>query len=1178
MEMAKHSLVLLQQLNMQREFGFLCDCTVAIGDVYFKAHRAVLAAFSNYFKMIFIHQTSECIKIQPTDIQPDIFSYLLHIMYTGKGPKQMVDHNRLEEGIRFLHANFLSHATSDVDPLPPSDTMQSSNLYGIQISTAHKTPKESSEAKENPTGSSGNRSIPQSDHPQLQLSLAIGLEGVSPDQQVSHLSSQAAGMAQTAEELQKPVVSIKQEKCDPEPIIPLTHSSPSVELAGPHFPKVNVRGHLCQYCGECFDSRGGLREHLHTHVSGSLPFGVPASILESNDLGDVHPMNENDESAGSHRMGSEQPADHIGRGNLEPLKFSQLSLMSKDAEPVELNCNFSLSRKRKISCTVCGHRFLRKSQLLEHVYTHKDLSDQESSSSVSPLLPPAVEDEGEPPFKKAQYTFRQDTSSRAVSLLELESAFRGIFPHYDSPNLHCHYKCTTINCDNVQLENQRAVKFAHKWLSDRTVTYCKRTRIYWLVFEEGRGMYCFLCRKHDTYNKQNKQKVFNTTPAIRFKKSALQDHAESQQHMLAILAELAGRETTDHVLESEKEDVSILSNSFLTAYWLGKEEICFSKLFPLLRFLKDPCLRETNYFEAAESVENVYLSLGNVIQTEIVKTVQQAACYGLLLGKLSDFGSRDLLLTFIQYVEPSTAEVNIKFLFSKYIAKPLREPESDAIVKLIKTSIQKLGLPIQKMASIVTDGADVLTCKTTGVSAQLKEINPALIPFHCLFPKLGMTVIGDHVQNQCIADVEEWIAEIWKLFENSSLLVELYLDELLQVRGLHKICPKVKASVKLILKDKCKIRHSSLITSVMAVYNDYIALLNTFRAIQDASDTGNTFFNKISSIQFIGTIYILKDIYPILLALTKIFQKGKVNFTTMESSVYYAIHQLNEVVNNKKALIMLKEDLQPEGRLGLSNIFLGAEDEKYLSQLLEVYVSAVKNNLHKRFDSYLPLVSAFSIFNPLLVPALESSDFSEYGQPEIKLLADHFYREAKEREAKVLKLTEEWGKLKFELFEWKNCIPAAVLTGGAMTVTEWCLKHLFILKGGMGHSYPNLFYLAEVCLSIPVTSKWPEKALQAIANLKLKTEHKIRSDLLSSWIHIIQNGPDLQAPSCSHLIYKAIRAFIEQRKTQLQHHTRTKVVESSCISDLRSISAETYPDLKEETCLEAKEVIHALGL
>lgn len=60
MELANHGLVLLQQLNAQRGFGFLCDCTVAIGDVFFKAHKAVLAAFSNYFRMLFIHQDRYC--------------------------------------------------------------------------------------------------------------------------------------------------------------------------------------------------------------------------------------------------------------------------------------------------------------------------------------------------------------------------------------------------------------------------------------------------------------------------------------------------------------------------------------------------------------------------------------------------------------------------------------------------------------------------------------------------------------------------------------------------------------------------------------------------------------------------------------------------------------------------------------------------------------------------------------------------------------------------------------------------------------------------------------------------------------------------------------------------------------------------------------------------------------
>ncbi|XP_078516437.1 zinc finger and BTB domain-containing protein 25 isoform X2 [Lissotriton helveticus] len=378
MDTANHCIVLLQQLNMQREFGFLCDCTVAIGDVYFKAHRAVLAAFSNYFKMIFIHQTSECIKIQPTDIQPDIFSYLLHIMYTGKAPKQTVDHVRLEEGIRFLHAKILYHAATERNPILSTDAIHSSNLYGIQISTAQKTQKENIDVKEKPASVNGNRATSQSDHPQLQLSLAIGLEGVNSEQQSSHLPSQASATVQPAEDLPKTTVPIKQEKCEPE-CMSLSDPSASSEMESQCIPRPCLQTHLCNYCGEHFESRDGLQEHTYTHVSGSHQFGVPATILQSNNVGQVNTLIDNSENNEKHRVGNiqmkglEQHSELTTRSNLEPLQLNQLSLTSKETEPVELNCNFSFSRKRKHSCTVCGHKFLRKSQLLEHVYTHKEV-------------------------------------------------------------------------------------------------------------------------------------------------------------------------------------------------------------------------------------------------------------------------------------------------------------------------------------------------------------------------------------------------------------------------------------------------------------------------------------------------------------------------------------------------------------------------------------------------------------------------------------------------------------------------------------------------------------------------------------------------------------------------------------------------------------------------------------
>uniref|UniRef100_A0A8B9KQE1 Zinc finger and BTB domain containing 2b n=1 Tax=Astyanax mexicanus TaxID=7994 RepID=A0A8B9KQE1_ASTMX len=138
MELANHGLILLQQLNAQREFGFLCDCTVAIGDVFFKAHKAVLAAFSNYFRMLFIHQDSDCVRLKPADIQPDIFSYLLNLMYTGKLAPQLIDPARLEQGVKFLHAYPLIQEASLASQVafshPEPNIRLSTSLYGIQIS------------------------------------------------------------------------------------------------------------------------------------------------------------------------------------------------------------------------------------------------------------------------------------------------------------------------------------------------------------------------------------------------------------------------------------------------------------------------------------------------------------------------------------------------------------------------------------------------------------------------------------------------------------------------------------------------------------------------------------------------------------------------------------------------------------------------------------------------------------------------------------------------------------------------------------------------------------------------------------------------------------------------------------------------------------------------------------
>ncbi|KAM6954279.1 zinc finger and BTB domain-containing protein 25 isoform 1-T2 [Aplochiton taeniatus] len=385
MDVSSHSLFLLQQLNVQREFGFLCDCTVAIGNVYFKAHRAVLAAFSNYFKMIFIHQSSECIKIQPTDIQPDVFSYLLHIMYTGMGPKQPVDQVRLQEGIKFLHAYQLCRKPGEAATENTSDVVRMSNLYGIQISSQLANKEGPGATKGGGTGARGAPNVGRSSNcggrSHAQLSQAVGLEGVTSNRAgFRAVSSVASGDDSDIS------ARIKQERADeeedeneeveegqgPSSQSPAQGNSPCQGLLFKDSPLTL----LCPRCGEQCSSSDELREHLFNHVDCALD---PSGLMEG-----LSQDGENlEEVAVEGPRGPQEPLDS---GCLEEAFLQSQALANElaaelrqsrggakgDSSPSAPTATTPImhTRKRKIACAVCSLRFAHKSQLQEHMYSH----------------------------------------------------------------------------------------------------------------------------------------------------------------------------------------------------------------------------------------------------------------------------------------------------------------------------------------------------------------------------------------------------------------------------------------------------------------------------------------------------------------------------------------------------------------------------------------------------------------------------------------------------------------------------------------------------------------------------------------------------------------------------------------------------------------------------------------
>ena len=96
----------------------------------------------------------------------------------------------------------------------------------------------------------------------------------------------------------------------------------------------------------------------------------------------------------------------------------------------------------------------------------------------------------------------------------------------------------------------------------------------WLIYQEGRGMFCLLCRRHSTSDNQNNSK-YNLEPAIRFKWKVVEDHANSQQHAAAITAKLLRRVSTfeEEVRKIEDAKDEVYYKTLLTMKWIAKEEI-----------------------------------------------------------------------------------------------------------------------------------------------------------------------------------------------------------------------------------------------------------------------------------------------------------------------------------------------------------------------------------------------------------------------------------------------------------------------------------------------------------------------------------------------------------------------------------------------------------------------------
>uniref|UniRef100_A0A8K9URQ7 Zinc finger and BTB domain containing 17 n=1 Tax=Oncorhynchus mykiss TaxID=8022 RepID=A0A8K9URQ7_ONCMY len=132
MDFPWHSGKVLEQLNHQRQLGLLCDCTFVVDGEDFKAHKAVLAACSAYFRTLFLDQKD----VVHLDISNAAgLGQVLEFMYTAKlslSPQNVED---VVAVATFLQMQEIVNACSAYQSLAVSTSQTTQYLIDREYST-----------------------------------------------------------------------------------------------------------------------------------------------------------------------------------------------------------------------------------------------------------------------------------------------------------------------------------------------------------------------------------------------------------------------------------------------------------------------------------------------------------------------------------------------------------------------------------------------------------------------------------------------------------------------------------------------------------------------------------------------------------------------------------------------------------------------------------------------------------------------------------------------------------------------------------------------------------------------------------------------------------------------------------------------------------------------------------
>ena len=208
-----------------------------------------------------------------------------------------------------------------------------------------------------------------------------------------------------------------------------------------------------------------------------------------------------------------------------------------------------------------------------------------------------------------------------------------------------------------------------------------------------------------------------------------------------------------------------------------------------------------------------------------------------------------------------------------------------------------------------------MTGKTNGVAAKLQSEVKPLINIHCICLRLALACADACDSVTYLTQVEKILYQLWSFFDHSAKRSAAYAKAALDVKSL-SLSREGNKKIKTRIQKACRTRWLSTDRAIEGTNEDFEAVttvLKYFKEDGDATATG--LLKQIGNIKFVGMVYLLREVLPVLSHVRRIFQEGEISFAAIAPALEYSFDKLSDIASELKHISRLKEDLGENGRL-----------------------------------------------------------------------------------------------------------------------------------------------------------------------------------------------------------------------------------------------------------------------